>query len=166
MFVSCLVRMDVADVCHGFAAEMRPRHCRSQTSSASSNCPAAVPDSLARRDTRMGMSDGTATTADSGQFADQPAWKALEAHHRNIRAVHLRDLFAQIRNVVNGWRSRPRACTSTTRRTGSRTRPCRCSVRLAEACGLRARIDAMFQGQKIDVSEKPSRAPRRVAGTA
>ena len=114
----------------------------------------------------MGMSDGTATTADSGRLADQPAWKALEAHHRNIRAVHLRDLFAQ--DPKRGERLAVEAAGVYLDYSKNRITDETLSllVRLAEACGLRARIDAMFQGQKINVSEKRAvlhvalRAPR------
>ena len=34
-------------------------------------------------------------TTGSGRLTDQPAWKALEEHHRDIRTVHLRELFAR-----------------------------------------------------------------------
>ena len=34
-------------------------------------------------------------TIATGGLAEQPAWKALEEHHRNIRDVHLRELFAR-----------------------------------------------------------------------
>ena len=112
------------------------------------------------------MSDGTATTTDSGQLADQPAWMALEAHHRNIRAVHLRDLFAQ--DPKRGERLALEAAGVYLDYSKNRITDETLSllVRLAEACGLRARIDAMFQGQKINVSEKRAvlhialRAPR------
>ena len=29
------------------------------------------------------------------RLTEQPAWKALEEHHRDIHALHLRDLFAR-----------------------------------------------------------------------
>ena len=97
---------------------------------------------------------------------DQPAWKALEAHHRNIRAVHLRDLFAQ--DPKRGERLALEAAGVYLDYSKNRITDETLSllVRLAEACGLRARIDAMFQGQKINVSEKRAvlhialRAPR------
>jgi len=112
------------------------------------------------------MSDGTATTADSGRLADQPAWKALEAHHRNVSAVHLRDLFAQ--DPKRGERLALEAAGVYLDYSKNRImdETLTLLVRLAEACGLRARIDAMFQGQKINVSEKRAvlhvalRAPR------
>jgi glucose-6-phosphate isomerase len=105
-------------------------------------------------------------TADSGRLADQPAWKALEAHHRNISAVHLRDLFAQ--DPKRGERLALEAAGVYLDYSKNRITDETLSllVRLAEACGLRARIDAMFQGQKINVSEKRAvlhvalRAPR------
>jgi glucose-6-phosphate isomerase len=112
------------------------------------------------------MSDGTATTADSGRLADRPAWKALEAHHRNIRAAHLRDLFAQ--DPKRGERLAVEAAGVYLDYSKNRITDETLSllVRLAEACGLRASIDAMFRGEKINVSEKRAvlhvalRAPR------
>ena len=41
------------------------------------------------------MSLGNVTSASTGRLTEQPAWKALEEHHRSIRAVHLRELFAR-----------------------------------------------------------------------
>jgi len=115
------------------------------------------------------MSEGTATTTGSGQLADQPAWMALEAHYRNIRAVHLRDLFAQ--DPKRGERLALEAAGVYLDYSKNRITDETLSllVRLAEACGLRARIDAMFQGQKINVSEQRAvlhvalRAPRDAA---
>ena len=112
------------------------------------------------------MSDGTATTTGSGQLADQPAWMALEAHYRNIRAVHLRDLFAQ--DPKRGERLVLEAAGMYLDYSKNRITDETLSllVQLAEACGLRARIDAMFQGQKINVTENRAvlhvalRAPR------
>ena len=105
-------------------------------------------------------------TAGDGQVTGRPAWKALEEHHRNIRAVHLRELFA--REPGRGERLTADAAGvyldySKQRITEETTR---LLVRLAEECGLRARIDAMFRGEKINVSERRAvlhvalRAPR------
>ena len=60
-----------------------------------------------------------------------------------------------------------RASTSTIRRTASPTRRSRCSCRLAEESGLRERIDAMFRGDRINITENRAvlhvalRAPKR-----
>ena len=112
------------------------------------------------------MTIGTPTTAGTGRLTEQPAWKTLEEHHRNIRAVHLRELFA--RDPERGERLTVEAAgiylDYSKNRITDDTVPL--LVRLAEDCGLRARIDAMFRGEKINVSEKRAvlhvalRAPR------
>ena len=56
--------------------------------------------------------------------------------------------------------------SSTIRRTASPTRPCGCSLRLARARGVEARRDAMFRGEKINVTREPRRAARGAAGAA
>ena len=112
------------------------------------------------------MTIGTVTAVGTGRLTEQPAWKALEEHHRNIRAVHLRELFA--RDPGRGERLTAEAAgvylDYSKNRITDETVPL--LVRLAEDCGLRARIDAMFRGEKINVSEKRAvlhvalRAPR------
>jgi hypothetical protein len=110
------------------------------------------------------MTIGTVTTA--GTVTGQPAWKALEAHHRDVRAVDLRELFA--RDPGRGERMAAEAAGvyldySKNRVTGDTLA---LLVRLAVESGLRARIDAMFGGEKINVSEQRAvlhvalRAPR------
>jgi len=95
-----------------------------------------------------------------------PAWLALEAHYRAIRDTHLRALFAD---------DPKRGEQMTTEAAGiyfdySKNRATKETLRLlfdlAEAVGLHGRIDAMFQGEKINVSERRAvlhvalRAPR------
>jgi glucose-6-phosphate isomerase len=112
------------------------------------------------------MTSGTVTPVSIGRVTQQPAWKALEAHHRDVRAVHLRELFA--RDPGRGERLTAEAAGvyldySKNRITDETVR---LLVRLAVESGLRARIDAMFGGEKINVSEKRAvlhvalRAPR------
>ena len=110
------------------------------------------------------MTIGTMTAV--GRVTDQPAWKALEEHHRNIRAVHLRELFA--RDSGRGERLTTEAAGVYLDYSKNRITDETVSllIRLAEDCGLRGRIDAMFGGEKINVSEKRAvlhtalRAPR------
>ncbi len=100
------------------------------------------------------------------RLTEQPAWKALEEHCRTIRTAHLRDLFA--RDPKRGERLTVEAAGVylyySKNRITDDTLPL--LVRLAEDCGLRARIDGMFRGEKINVSEKRAvlhvalRAPR------
>ena len=105
-------------------------------------------------------------TIATGGVAERPAWKALEEHHRKIRDVHLRELFAH--DPGRGERLTAEAAgiylDYSKNRIADETLPL--LVRLAEESGLRARIDGMFNGEKINVSEKRAvlhvalRAPR------
>ena len=96
----------------------------------------------------------------------RPAWKALEAHHREIRGVHLRKLFAD--DPARGERLTAEAAGLFLDYSKNRVtdETLRLLVQLAEESGLRARIDAMFRGEKINVTENRAvlhvalRAPR------
>ena len=96
----------------------------------------------------------------------RPAWKALERHHHAIRDVHLRTLFAD--DPTRGERLTAEAAGlyldySKNRITDDTLR---FLVQLAEQSGLRARIDSMFRGDKINITEERAvlhvalRAPR------
>jgi glucose-6-phosphate isomerase len=81
------------------------------------------------------------------------AWKALEDHHRKMGELHLRKLFAE--DPQRGDRFAIEAAGiyldySKNRITGETVK---LLFQLAEECGLRARIDAMFRGEKINITE-------------
>jgi glucose-6-phosphate isomerase len=83
----------------------------------------------------------------------RPAWQALTAHQRQIRGLHLRELFAA--DARRGERlaaegagvyldySKNRVTDDTLALLGQ----------LADECGLRGRIDAMFRGDRINATE-------------
>ncbi len=83
----------------------------------------------------------------------RPEWRALEAHHRQIGGAHLRDLFAA--DPGRGERMAAEAAglylDYSKHRVTDET--LRLLVALAEACGLPERRDAMFRGEKINVTE-------------
>ncbi len=95
-----------------------------------------------------------------------PAWKALAEHQKKLEGVHLRQLFAD--DAERGERLALEAeglyldysKNLVTDETLGLLRD------LADACGLRERIDAMFRGEKINVTEDRAvlhvalRAPR------
>ena len=83
-----------------------------------------------------------------------PAWKALQAHHRKIGDVHLRNLFAD--DPARGTRMTAEAAGVLLDYSKNRVTDETLALltRLAEEAGLRARIDAMFRGDKINVTEK------------
>ena len=87
-------------------------------------------------------------------LADLPEWRALEAHAATRRRARpARRCSPPTRRAATACTSRPRAGTSTTRSTGSPTRRCGCSSALAEARGWRSRVDAMFRGEHVNVTE-------------
>jgi glucose-6-phosphate isomerase len=105
-------------------------------------------------------------TASTLSLTERPAWKALEAHFPKVRDLHLRKLFAD--DPRRGEQLTAEAVGiyldySKHRVTGETLK---LLLQLAEQCGLRAKIDAMFRGEKINVTEKRAvlhvalRAPR------
>jgi glucose-6-phosphate isomerase len=106
------------------------------------------------------------TWIDSTPLRQTEPWRALQAHYEEIRDVHLRDLFAgdpgrgerlvlEVEGLYADY-SKHRVTDETLALL----------VRLAEERRLRARIDAMFRGEKINVTEHRAvlhvalRAPR------
>ncbi len=86
-------------------------------------------------------------------LTERPAWKALEAHYQQVRELHLRKLFGD--DPGRGERMTAEAVGlyldySKNRLTDETLK---LLLQLAEASGLRARIDAMFRGDKINVTE-------------
>ena len=81
------------------------------------------------------------------------AWKALIDHHQRIRNVHLRELFAS--DPQRGERLTAEAAGLYLDYSKNRVtdETIGLLLRLAEECGLAARIEAMFSGQKINVTE-------------
>jgi glucose-6-phosphate isomerase len=100
------------------------------------------------------------------KLRDLPAWKAIETHHKQVRDRHLRELFAE--DPGRGERLTAEAAglflDYSKHRVTDET--LKLLLRLAEESGLRGRIDAMFRGDPINVTEHRSvlhvalRAPR------
>src|SRR5438132_3925733 len=96
----------------------------------------------------------------------RPAWKALESHHGKARELHLRKLFAD--DPKRGERLTTEAVGLYLDYSKNRVtdETLKLLLQLAEECGLRARIDAMFRGDKINITENRAvlhvalRAPR------
>jgi glucose-6-phosphate isomerase len=96
----------------------------------------------------------------------RPAWKTLEAHYRKVRDVHLRNLFAD--DPTRGERMTAEAVGIYLDYSKNRItdETLKLLLQLAEEAGLRARIDAMFRGEKINITENRAvlhvalRAPR------
>src|SRR5687768_3921743 len=95
-----------------------------------------------------------------------PAWKALEAHGGEMRDQHLRSLFAA--DLSRGERFALEAAGLYLDYSENHVtdETVRLLVGLADACGLRGRIEAMFRGDRINTTEERAvlhvalRAPR------
>ncbi|MCS6864610.1 MAG: glucose-6-phosphate isomerase [Gemmataceae bacterium] len=99
-------------------------------------------------------------------LTQRPAWMALQAHAARIQKVHLRELFAA--DPQRGTRLTAEAAGiyldySKNRLTDETLQ---LLFALAEQCDLRGRIEAMFRGEKINITENRAvlhtalRAPR------
>ena len=106
------------------------------------------------------------TTAGSVPLTARAAWKALQAHHEKVKGLHLRTLFAD--DAGRGERLRAEGAGLHLDYSKNRVtdETLALLVQLAEECGLRERIDAMFGGDKINLTEDRAvlhvalRAPR------
>jgi glucose-6-phosphate isomerase len=84
----------------------------------------------------------------------RPAWAALEAHYQQLQEVHLRRLFAE--DPQRGERLTAEAAGILLDYSKNRItdETLRLLVQLAAESGLREHIDAMFCGERINVSEQ------------
>jgi glucose-6-phosphate isomerase len=96
----------------------------------------------------------------------RPAWKALEAHHEQVRGSHLRTLFAT--DPKRGERLAVKAVGIYLDYSKNRVtdETLKLLLQLAAESDLRGRIDSMFRGEKINITENRAvlhvalRAPR------
>jgi glucose-6-phosphate isomerase len=97
------------------------------------------------------------------------AWKALASHYKSISKLHLRQLFAD--DPKRGERMALEAVGLYLDYSKNRVtdETLALLLQLAQESGLRARIDAMFSGEKINITEKRAvlhvalRAPKDAA---
>jgi glucose-6-phosphate isomerase len=82
-----------------------------------------------------------------------PAWKALEAHYAEVSTVHLRDLFAA--DPARGTSLTAEAAGLYLDYSKNRitAKTIELLTQLANEANLRARIEAMFTGEKINITE-------------
>jgi glucose-6-phosphate isomerase len=100
------------------------------------------------------------------RLSQTPSWQALQAHYEKVKDIHLRQLFAD----DPGRGERMTAETDGLYLDYSKNRingeTLRLLIQLANERGMAARRDAMFRGEKINITEKRAvlhvalRAPR------
>ncbi len=90
----------------------------------------------------------------SESLTKRKVWKSLQSHYKKVRGVHLRSLFAV--DPARGERMTTEAVGLFLDYSKNRitNRTLKLLIRLAEESGLRSRIEAMFSGEKINVTEK------------
>jgi glucose-6-phosphate isomerase len=99
-------------------------------------------------------------------LTQRPAWKSLAAHHKKIKGLHLRKLFAA--DAKRGERLTVEAAGLFLDYSKNRitNETIQLLLKLAAESGLKSRIKAMFSGQKINITENRAvlhialRAPR------
>src|ERR1700731_3572302 len=99
-------------------------------------------------------------------LTQRPSWKALEAHSQNIRDLHLRTLFADDPNRGERFALDAVGIYLDYSKNRVTDETIRFPLELAMSSGLRERIDTMFKGEKINITEQCAvlhvalRAPR------
>lgn len=86
-------------------------------------------------------------------LTERPAWQALQEHFSHVQPLHLRQLFAE--DAQRGQRFKTEALgiyfDYSKHRITEET--LRLLLQLAQESGLKARIEAMFSGEKINLTE-------------
>src|ERR1700734_255685 len=99
-------------------------------------------------------------------LTDRPAWSALQAHYEKIRSAHLRDFFAADPQRGEHFALEAAGLYFDYSKHRVTAETIQLLLSLAEECGLRGHIDAMFRGDKINRTENRAvlhialRAPR------
>ena len=100
---------------------------------------------------------------------ERRAWKALEAHHRKVREFHLSELFADDSKRATNMTVEAAGIYFDYSKNRITAETLQLLIQLAEECGLQERIDAMFRGDRINVTENRPvlhvalRAPRHAS---
>jgi glucose-6-phosphate isomerase len=87
-------------------------------------------------------------------LCERPAWKALQQHHAKIQNVHLRQLFAEDLRRGEHFAFEAVGLYFDYSKNRITDETISLLLELANQSGLRERIDAMFGGEKINVTEK------------
>ena len=86
-------------------------------------------------------------------LAERQAWKDLAAHYQKVRDLHLRKLFADDSKRGERMTAEAEGLFLDYSKNRITDETLKLLLRLADESGLRARIDAMFGGEKINITE-------------
>jgi glucose-6-phosphate isomerase len=95
----------------------------------------------------------TSKSPEMKPLTKRKAWSALQAHHKTVQSVHLRKLFADNPRRAEKFSLDALGiyCDYSKNRITDKT--VTLLLQLARESGLRERIDAMFRGDKINITE-------------
>ena len=93
------------------------------------------------------------TVQSTAPLHERPAFEALARHHREVRDVHLRELFADDPDRGRRLTASAEGLYLDFSKNRVTDETLRLLIELAEQSNLRSRIDAMFSGEKINVTE-------------
>ncbi len=83
----------------------------------------------------------------------RPAWKALQTHSQEMKGQHLRDLFAKDPGRGERFTAEADGIFLDYSKNRVTDETLKLLVALAEESGLRGKIEAMFRGDKINITE-------------
>src|SRR3954462_13913492 len=95
----------------------------------------------------------TVPRSTSVPLTERSAWKALQGHFQQVRPLHLRQLFAEDPQRGSRFVAEALGLYLDYSKNRVTAETIRLLIQLAEESGLRARVDAMFRGEKINVTE-------------
>ena len=87
-------------------------------------------------------------------LCERPAWKALRQHYAKVQNAHLRQLFAEDPQRAEHFAFEAVGLYFDYSKNRIADETVGLLLELANQCGLRERIDAMFHGEKINLTEK------------
>lgn len=96
----------------------------------------------------------TPATMRTSPLTARPAWMALDAHYQKMRHLHLRQLFAHDSRRGERFVAEAAGIYLDYSKNHVTDETLRLLLQVAEDCGLRERIDAMFRGEKINATEQ------------
>jgi glucose-6-phosphate isomerase len=91
--------------------------------------------------------------SDTPRPTETQAWQALKAHYEEIKGAHLRQLFAEDPARAEGFTAEGAGLHLDYSKNRITAKTIRLLLQLAGECGLEAKRDAMFRGEKINLTE-------------
>jgi len=99
------------------------------------------------------MNRNTSMATDIKPLTQRPAWKALAAHHKQIQKLPLRKLFADDAKRGQRFTAEAAGLFLDFSKNCITDQTLKLLLQLAEESGLRGKMDAMFSGEKINITE-------------